>query len=618
MFATRTSKRSQTPAAQKPERLDRFAGEKEGQAPNPVWQSFALRPAAIQTKLAISQPGDPYEQEADRIADRVMRMATPASASSSPELHNPQSGNSKLSSAPVVSRKVQRKCGECEEEEETLQRKEQGAGADTARIVPSRIHSNLRSSGQPLDLATRSFFEPRFGHDFHQVRVHDDGGAAESAQAINAKAFTTGKDVFFAAGEYAPESTKGRELLAHELVHVVQQNGNFDPAPALKSASEQKSSDPPSVAEAKGNRAAENLASENDEPVSPNFLSRLPANIIARDPPTAINPQTVQEAVDIIIDALEGYTSRWDSENILAQFNHRSAPMVQAIVQELKRRSGAHELTPEGMVDWLLGDMTAEDRGNLRSILIRSQVPDMRRLVVLEIIDRLEGYTSDSDSSEIYQNLAMFTGPDLDGLLDQLENQTEKFPDEMSEWLFDDLDRSNAERVRQHFFQRGGPRAARYAAIFTASKIYSLLSGYTSHSDSTDILWNFTTTPADIRPLVQTRLDALTNESWEQTAEDALMEDMDRSDYIALRGLEGMTLRIYDREPGDLEAIGAALEWRAIVAQWVVCGVVGIVTGILSVVWDLIVVVKDIVVAVWNLIWSLVYLLSGGAAARSN
>src|SRR2546427_10871279 len=81
MFATRTSKRSQTPAAQKPERLDRFAGEKEGQAPNPVWQSFALRPAIIQTKLAISQPGDPYEQEADRIADRVMRMATPASAS---------------------------------------------------------------------------------------------------------------------------------------------------------------------------------------------------------------------------------------------------------------------------------------------------------------------------------------------------------------------------------------------------------------------------------------------------------------------------------------------------------------------------------------------------------
>lgn len=616
MPATREHQQTKQLGEGKPGRAEAATPGKSAVEQNALWQSLAFSSVKLQPKLAISQPDDPYEHEADRIADQVMQMATPPSSAAEPD--DPQSGNSKLPYTAVVSRKVQRKCGECQEEEETLQRKEQGAGADTARIVPSRIHSTLRSSGQPLDLATRSFFEPRFGHDFHQVRVHKDGGAAESAQAINARAFTTGKDVFFAAGEYAPESTKGRQLLAHELAHVVQQNSNFDPEPARKSGSEQKVLDPPSVAEAQGNRAAENLSSENREPVSPNFLSRLPANIIARDPPTAVNPQTVQEAVDIIIDALDGYTSRWDSENILAQFNHRDAPMVQAIVQELKRRSGEHDQTPEGMIDWLLGDMTAEDRGYLRTTLIRSRVPDMRRLVVLEIKDRLEGYTSDADSAEIYQDLAMFSGMDLDAVLDELENQTEKFPDEMTDWLFGDLDRSNAERVRQLFFQRGGPRAARYAATFTASKIYSLLDGYTSHSDSTDILWNFTTAPADIRPLVQERLDALTQESWEQSAEDALMEDMDQSDYTALRGTEGMTLRIYDRERGDLEAIVSGLEWAAIVAEWVVCGVVGIVTGILSVVWDLIVVVKDIVVAVWNLIWSLVYLLSGGAAGSSN
>jgi outer membrane protein OmpA-like peptidoglycan-associated protein len=85
------------------------------------------------------------------------------------------------------------------------------------------VHDTLNSSGQPLDSDTRAFMEPRFEHDFSQVRVHTDAEAAESAQAVNALAYTVGRDVVFGEGQYAPETSEGRELLAHELTHVVQQ-----------------------------------------------------------------------------------------------------------------------------------------------------------------------------------------------------------------------------------------------------------------------------------------------------------------------------------------------------------------------------------------------------------
>jgi peptidoglycan hydrolase-like protein with peptidoglycan-binding domain len=81
----------------------------------------------------------------------------------------------------------------------------------------------LRAPGQPLDRETRAFMEPRFGHDFSRVRVHTDARASESARAVNAFAYTVGRNVVFDAGQYAPHSRDGQQLLAHELTHVVQQ-----------------------------------------------------------------------------------------------------------------------------------------------------------------------------------------------------------------------------------------------------------------------------------------------------------------------------------------------------------------------------------------------------------
>lgn len=91
-------------------------------------------------------------------------------------------------------------------------------------IAPQIVHDVLRSPGQPLDAATRASMEPRFGHDLSQVRVHTDARAAKSADEVNALAYTVGSDVVFGARQYAPGTSEGRRLMAHELTHVVQQS----------------------------------------------------------------------------------------------------------------------------------------------------------------------------------------------------------------------------------------------------------------------------------------------------------------------------------------------------------------------------------------------------------
>ncbi|MGH9562931.1 MAG: eCIS core domain-containing protein, partial [Terracidiphilus sp.] len=92
-----------------------------------------------------------------------------------------------------------------------------------ANSAPPVVRDASRSSGQPLDAATRTFMEPRFGYDFSGVRVHTNARAVESARAVNAHAYTIGKDIFFDAGKFSPSTDHGRELLAHELTHVAQQ-----------------------------------------------------------------------------------------------------------------------------------------------------------------------------------------------------------------------------------------------------------------------------------------------------------------------------------------------------------------------------------------------------------
>lgn len=106
-----------------------------------------------------------------------------------------------------------------------MQRK---ADRDGSATVPPIVHDVLRSPGQPLSQPTRAFFEPRFGHDFSKVRIHADTAAADSAQSVNAQAYTVGSQIVFGTGQYRPDSATGKRLLAHELTHVTQQETQRD------------------------------------------------------------------------------------------------------------------------------------------------------------------------------------------------------------------------------------------------------------------------------------------------------------------------------------------------------------------------------------------------------
>lgn len=120
------------------------------------------------------------------------------------------------------------KCDGCKNKSLTVHRHTTGERT-LAQPGADRVNETLRSSGQPLDRETREYFEPRMGHDFAGVRIHTDDRAAETAHALDATAYTVGKHVVFAHGQYAPSTDTGRRVLAHELTHVIQQDSAFVP-----------------------------------------------------------------------------------------------------------------------------------------------------------------------------------------------------------------------------------------------------------------------------------------------------------------------------------------------------------------------------------------------------
>ncbi|PSB22160.1 DUF4157 domain-containing protein [Phormidesmis priestleyi ULC007] len=194
----------------------------------------------IQAKLSVSQPNDAYEQEADRVADTVMRMPNPI-------VQRQPSEEETIQAAPIgrvtplMQRQeekeepvqmLQRQVEEEKEPVQMLQRQveEEPIQAKATQSTPA-VTSNLetriqtmRGSGQPLPDSTRAFFEPRFGYDLSNVRIHTDSQASEAARQLNAQAFTLRQDVFFNAGRYEPQTSQGKWLLAHELTHTIQQN----------------------------------------------------------------------------------------------------------------------------------------------------------------------------------------------------------------------------------------------------------------------------------------------------------------------------------------------------------------------------------------------------------
>jgi hypothetical protein len=210
-------------------------------APNPVWGRLAL--AGIRPKLQIGAPDDPLEREADRVAERVLRM--------------PDSGDPRSALSPTRSPVLRRKCAACEEEEREgqVRRESDGQSGPAAGEVPPSVRETLSHPGEPLDARVRRRMEPGLGADLFSVRVHRDGQAAESARAIGARAYAYGSHIAFAAGQFAPETGEGRRLLAHELAHVIQAPGFVARDPDPKAADQPKcvTTDAPGAARAEPN-----------------------------------------------------------------------------------------------------------------------------------------------------------------------------------------------------------------------------------------------------------------------------------------------------------------------------------------------------------------------------
>lgn len=153
----------------------------------------------VQTKLDVVQPDDPSEKEADSVADQVVR-----SPDSNIEVNSAKSRVNRESSV-VVNRKGR------------SSKLQDGTAGNTESYI------NNLSGGQPLSKKERDFFEPRFGADFSNVRIHNDERAQVSADSINAKAYTKGNNIVFGSDQYSPNSPSGRHLMAHELTHTIQQ-----------------------------------------------------------------------------------------------------------------------------------------------------------------------------------------------------------------------------------------------------------------------------------------------------------------------------------------------------------------------------------------------------------
>lgn len=186
-----------------------------------------LTSGAVQAKLTVGPAGDRYEQEADRAADAVMRTTqtpAPTAEDDAPVQREMLEEDEPLQREMLEEDEpVQR---EMLEEEEPLQRAPAApvglAGGEAGSAIEAKLAAN-RGAGAPLPNATRAKMEAGLGADFSGVRIHTGSEAANLNQQLGAQAFTHGADVYMGAGKYAPGSSDGQHLLAHELTHVVQQ-----------------------------------------------------------------------------------------------------------------------------------------------------------------------------------------------------------------------------------------------------------------------------------------------------------------------------------------------------------------------------------------------------------
>jgi hypothetical protein len=163
----------------------------------------------LQAKLVVGAAGDAFEREADRVADLLIRRAGAHPRADGPGPERPQRED-----APVrVSRQTNR---------------EVDTGIDLPPDIAAQVE-RLRGGGMPLPARDRAIFEPLLGVDLGAIRIHTGIAAMQTARALQARAYAVGSEIAFGSGQYRPGTDSGRRLLAHELVHTVQQRGGVGP-----------------------------------------------------------------------------------------------------------------------------------------------------------------------------------------------------------------------------------------------------------------------------------------------------------------------------------------------------------------------------------------------------
>jgi len=372
----------------------------------------------IQAKLTVSNPGDASEREADRVAGEVMRRPE-----SQPGLT--------VQPSPLS---IQRKCTKCEEE-----RKQQPMHDEEEKIVQAKTADalvapevsggfeshldNIRSGGHPLPETARTFFEPRFGYDFTQVRIHSDTRASESARAINAKAYTVGRDVVFGNGNYSPQTTAGRALLAHELTHVVQQATG--PKTICRSPADNKDCAKYDTNEVSKSRTEDGLL--NNDVFIPGAMSLVNKkdDIVIADfgvdrgsvkDSTKANP-VLQQWINAFENnseywlEIEGYSDCVGAERYNSELRHRRAAKVFQLFRKARSRVRFHKAAPEN--EYLRDNGDVEGRAVNRGVtihfgrtmtlpgdVIEVPVPKPRKPVPKPKIPTEEPDTDDCDKSQ--------------------------------------------------------------------------------------------------------------------------------------------------------------------------------------------------------------------------
>ncbi|WP_199317197.1 eCIS core domain-containing protein [Planktothricoides raciborskii] len=290
---------------------------------------------AVQAKLTIGEPNDKYEQEADTVAQDVVQR-----------LHSP------LSEAPPETA-VQR---ETEAGKDKLQRKPilqrtHAVGGEPASADLEGAINRAKGGGQPLEAGLQRSMSQAMGADFSGVRVHTDSHADELNQSIQAKAFTTGQDVFFKQGAYQPGSRGGQELIAHELTHVVQQGGGQVQRKS-HSSGENIGETTPAIAPITRSVANNVAQKKTSGTFSIQFVDNRPEAIAQRKLQEMANnsPQTqqtsqLQAIADNYSDQQQQPSQKKASE--IAQLKDKS--IFQSVVQRVKNKASGKEKFEEQM-----------------------------------------------------------------------------------------------------------------------------------------------------------------------------------------------------------------------------------------------------------------------------